>query len=52
MNMENKIGFTIQQPKVVGYWNTGGVHFAMFRKPNRFQRWMHNVFFGWTWRDA
>jgi hypothetical protein len=41
----------------VGHWVLGrtdysSIRFAIFKKPNRFHRFMTNLLLGWKWEDA
>jgi hypothetical protein len=42
--------FTTKLP--VGYYDLGGIKFAIFRRPSWLQRRFARWLLGWEWRDA
>lgn len=52
MNKQKDIDYTeyINIPEPVGWWKIGyGTSFAVYKKPNRFHRFMTTLLLGWRW---
>ena len=55
MNKLKDIDYTeyINLPEPVGWWKIGygnyGTSFAVYKKPNRFHRFMTTLLLGWRW---